>query len=142
MWGSVVITVLFAALAIMEIVVAADYTIKARLTPWIIGSLVLALSMAQVIREFSGMSTVEVTEEEAIPKRNYISMVAWLTGLAVATYLFGMPVVFPLFVLLYLKLHRWGWILAIAMAIGTLVLLYGVFERGLGIVLYRGILLE
>lgn len=143
MWGSIVLAVLFSAVAVVELVASRDYSLPGRTGPLMFGTLVAVLAIFQIIREVRGAPTAEVEEEgsSAIPRSSYITTAGWFAGILVGIYLFGMSLVLPLFVLLFLKLHGWGWLLSMSIAIGIFALIYGVFECALKVILYHGIFL-
>jgi hypothetical protein len=64
----------------------------------------------------------------------------WIVGCALGIYLVGFLISVPLFLVGYLKKAGRGWIAGIIIAAITTTFLYAVFEVGLGIKLYRGLL--
>ncbi|MBI2861155.1 MAG: tripartite tricarboxylate transporter TctB family protein [Chloroflexi bacterium] len=148
MIGRLIMVLIFLGLAAAEVVAARDYPQRAQFGPWLVGGVVIALALFQMVREVRQKSRPVlvdedvVVEDRAISGRSYAIVALWLTGLMLGTYLFGMLITFPLFVLAYVKSHRWGWLLAISMAAVIFGLLYGVFGILLKATLYRGIFFE
>jgi hypothetical protein len=130
------------------IVIAIGYPARARFGPLAVGIPAGILLCMQILLDIKRKNETRTAEQEAIEYRglglgrSYIKIFAWIGGLLVIPYFFGILITFPLFTLAYIKLNGWRWSMAILMAAGVFVLLYGVFVLILQVYLYPGIFLE
>lgn len=99
---------------------------QARLYPYTIAAIALALLAYQFVREVFFAPTensretgadVDFTEEEASSegRKRTFELFLWVYGFALALWLIGFFVAIPVMVFLYLLRHREGWIITIAM---------------------------
>ncbi len=99
---------------------------QARLYPYTIASIALALLGYQLLRELffapaenskETGADVDFTEEEASSEgqKRTFELFLWVYGFGVALWLIGFFVAIPVMVFLYLVRHREGWIVTIAM---------------------------
>jgi len=65
-----------------------------------------------------------------------------ILGFTLAIYLIGFLITIPLFILIYLKVSKTGWVVTVLYALIITAIIYSVFEVGLDIVLYRGVLFD
>ena len=124
---------------------------ESKLLPLIIGTAVLILAVIGLGREIlaGGERQITTTEGEATTReetgegwRGYLFAGAWVVGFFLAIFLLGFLIAIPIFILAYMKLHGTRWLVAIAFAILTPLLIYGIFELALAVILYRGLLLS
>ena len=121
--------------------------IETKLLPLIIGGLVFILAAIELKRELSSKrepsKAMEQQGKAVVEKdvfRKHVSVAAWIGGFFLAIYSLGFAIAIPLFVFSYLKSHGRGWVIAISLAAIMALFAYGVFERLLGIQLYRGLI--
>ena len=123
---------------------------ESKLLPLVISSAVFVLAAIGLGREIKagikGEATVtggETTEREESGEgwRGYLLAGAWVAGFLLVIYLLGFLIAIPLFIIAYMKSHGTRWLVASTSAILTTVLIYVLFELGLGVILYRGLLL-
>ena len=124
---------------------------ESKLLPIFFASLVLiiaAIGAGQIVltgKHTSVRAGEESKEEPAFDDdigewRSYLPIGLWLIGFAVIIYLLGFVIAIPLFLILYMKMHRSSWVSIIIVTVVVSALIYGVFELALGIELYRGII--
>ncbi|MFC1893459.1 tripartite tricarboxylate transporter TctB family protein [Chloroflexota bacterium] len=141
---TIFLLVIAAILAVLFFV-SLEYTAEAKLFPFIIMGITALLIVGLIIREAlshgknEDVPQVKETTRTGIPLR-YLSAPAWFAAFLMMVYLVGYLVTAPLFVFLYLKLHRERWLLSLILAALALAAIYGGFTLGLGMDLYRGIL--
>lgn len=111
------LTLLFAGLFGYVVVESLDMPFQARLYPWTVGLIGLALLLWQLVREVffsSGPNDAETgadmdfTAEEGTRqgKARAVELFGWLYGFALALWLIGFYAAIPLLVLLYLMRHN------------------------------------
>ncbi len=139
-------------MALMLIVIGLSLSMESfesKLLPLVIGSAVFILSALGLWREILAGNQQEVTVTEGditrVEKakeswRGYLLAGAWVVGFVLGIYVLGFIVAIPVFVLSYMKSHGIRWLVSIAFATITTVLIYGVFEFALGVDLYWGLL--
>ena len=141
--GSTIFTFLLLALVTMFLVIGAGYSVRAAIGPVAVGIPAAILLVTQIVldvrkRKAAEAAQLEVSEEKVV-RRKYVIVIAWIAGLLVGTYLFGIIITFPLFTLINIRFNGWGWLLSVILAAGIFILLFGGFQLALGVQLYKGI---
>lgn len=112
----------------------------ARRMPLAVALPTLAMLALEIARRRRAAASVDPTAP-AGPREAEARAFAWVGALALLTWVAGMSIGLPGFVLAYLRLHAGErWPLAAGLALGLAVLLVGGLEAGLGIRLYRGLI--
>lgn len=124
--------------------------LSSKLLPLIIGGVVFVLSVIGLIREmasekknnFAGqMKRDEGNDAGSLSEWiGYAVHGSWIAGFFLVIYLLGFMAAVPLFLLLYMKWLGNRWPVVIAFAVVIPFVLYAIFEIGVGIDLYPGIL--
>lgn len=133
-------------LLIMAVVIGDSLTFarwESSVAPLIIASFVFVFAGVLLRAELSAKKkTAKVTEEEqpAPEKTRFSSMLGWVLGFTLASYLVGLVIALPIFLFSYLKWRGRGWVSAIAVAIITTALIYAIFELGLQTHLWEGVI--
>jgi hypothetical protein len=126
-----------------------DPSLKSKLMPFILSCIIFFLTTVQLIREFlagrrAGIEKApadENSEEEAQSTLGQnVVIFAWLTGMALAIYLFGFLISIPLFVFSFLKSNGFGWLISAAHAAAAVIVTYVLFILALQSELYPGII--
>jgi hypothetical protein len=131
---SSIMVVVFAAAVLLSL----TYAPEARFLPLIIGIPGLVLSLAQLVTELRQNPEVVIIAAE---RRREAKMFAWFIIFVAGLVLFGFEYAGPALVAAYLYFSgRERWYTAIAAAFVTWAILYGVFERFLGLPLFEGLL--
>jgi Tripartite tricarboxylate transporter TctB family len=113
------------------------YAPEARFLPLVIGIPGLLLSVAQLIKELRDRPDVVIIPEE---RRREAKMFAWFITFVGGLVLFGFLYAGPALVAAYLYFSgRERWYTALGAALFALAILYGVFERFLGLPLFEGL---
>jgi len=113
------------------------YAPEARFLPLVIGIPGLLLSVAQLIKELRDRPDVVIIPEE---RRREAKMFAWFITFVGGLVLFGFLYAGPALVAAYLYFSgRDRWYTALGAALFALAILYGVFERFLGLPLFEGL---
>jgi len=125
-----ILTLFFTAVFAYAVYESWDMPFQARLYPWSVGLVVLALLLYQLVREILPSdkensrvtgADMDFTEEEASRegKRRALELFAWMYGFAAALWLVGFFVSIPLMVLLYMLRHRENLTMTIALPLGA-----------------------
>ena len=120
-----------------------------KLLPIIVAGIVFAVASIGLIRAMSaehrqastsgkGATSGEERKSQVWP--GYLRSGGWILGFFFTIYLFGFIVSIPLFVLFYMRSHGVRWLTVVVSTVVTPILIYGIFELGLKITLYRGLL--
>src|SRR5215467_14297449 len=119
---------------------AFTYDPDARLLPLVIGIPGLAFSILQLVKELRERSEPVVTSEE---HRREGSMFLWFVAFVLGLVVFGFLYAGPLLVAAYLYFSgKEKWYVALGAAAFAWVVLYGVFERFLGLPLFEGLAVQ
>jgi hypothetical protein len=116
------------------------YAPETRMLPLVIGVPGLLLSAIQLVMELRDRPPPTVTPEEH--SREW-RMLAWFVGFVGALVLFGFLYAGPALVAIYLYVSgRERWYVALGAAVFAWAILYGIFERFLGLPLFEGLLAQ
>jgi len=119
---------------------------SAKMIPMVIGSLSFVIITAGAIKEIWGKPKPEITEETGLGEetaeswRQYLVVAAWGAGFYLVIYLLGSFIAVALFLFSFMKFSGTRLWVAILFAFITLACVYGLFEVGLQVELYRGLL--
>ncbi len=147
------LTLFFIILFAYTVYGAWDMPREAKLYPWTIGLIALALLGYTLIREImpgeQGASRetgvdLDFTDEEASKegKRRAIELFAWLYGFALLLWLIGFYTAVPLMVFAYMMRHKESLVLTISLPVGTGTVTWLVFGYFLHLPFPPGIILE
>jgi len=147
------LTLFFAAVFIYVVIEAADMPIQARLYPWVVGAIALALLVWQLAREVmpgdgggAGPTGVDMdfTEEESsrVGRRRALELFGWLYGFAALLWLIGFFAAIPLMVALYLIRSRESALITLALAGGAGLATWLIFGHFLHLPFPPGLLVE
>lgn len=133
------------AIALVTIVQSArspSFAIK--LVPIIVAGVILPLAALELAREMlrKPEKEEEQTIEVSIFPRRFVVILAWIGGFFLSIYLLGFLLAIPLFMFTNVKAHGKGWLVATCLAGLMAIAMYAIFEVGLQVVLYRGLLLQ
>ena len=139
---------LIGIMAIMVVIIGSSLgmaSFKSKLLPIAVSSVVFILAAVALRDEIRKRQTAPLIESKATGQAKYGGHAywttgAWVIGFSTSIYLIGFLTASPLFIFAYMKSHGVGCFKAIAFAITTLAIIYGIFEFAVGITLYRGIL--
>ena len=131
---SLTFLVIFASAAI---VAALDYPPTAAAMPLLVGGCGAALSLLQLIAEIRASRE---NTEDPIDLRKDIPIYLWVWAFVIAVVAFGFVAAAPVMLFVYLRFRsRESWWLSLLLSAGVLTLLYGVFQIGLGVPLFDGL---
>jgi hypothetical protein len=117
-----------------------SYAPDARFLPLVIGIPGVLLSVAQLVKELRDNPGAVVIPAE---RRREATMFAWFIGFVAGLVLFGFLYAGPALVAIYLYFAgRERWYTALAAAIVTWAILFGIFERFLGLPLFDGLAVQ
>ncbi|MCC7010272.1 MAG: tripartite tricarboxylate transporter TctB family protein [Acidobacteria bacterium] len=117
---------------------AVGYPGAARTFPLLVGGMGVALCLAQLVR---GLRAAPHRSRPATPLRPHLVMLGWLLGAIVLVSALGVLAGSLLFLFGFLRVReRESIAWAAASAFAVALLLHVVLERGLGLVLYEGML--
>ncbi len=133
---------LIATYLVAIFVAGAQYPAEARLLPFVIAGVLSILVIVQLVREFLARRTetgATVLSKKVV--RPFLQPIFWMLGILPTIYLLGFIVGIPLYVFLYLKLHKESWRLSIIVtAIAAIVVYFG-FGVLLNLRFHKGLLL-
>ncbi len=120
-----------------------------KLLPIIVSSSIFVLAAIGLTREILandelGSAVTEdetgVGEETRQGWRAYLRSVGWVLGFFLAIYLLGFIIAVTLLVITYMKSHGVRWLGTIVSTVLAPLFIYGIFELGLKVTLYRGLI--
>lgn len=130
---SAIMVVVFGGAVLLSFTYAPD----ARFLPLVVGIPGLILSVVQLIKELRAHPDFKIVPEE---HRREVKMFAWFLGFVAGLVLFGFLYAGPVLVAVYLIFAgRERWYTALGAAVLTWAILFGVFERFLGLPLFDGL---
>lgn len=151
MKASTVLALIFTVVILTMVFLSLSYPNIARFGPLLAGIPATALLLFQILYEnFSGKGKSQKnqnTDQEKVTINHktvhcYVELGLWIMGLLTMTYLFGIVLTFPVFTFAYLRRYRHRWLQSILIPIVVFAVIYGLFDRLLGMYLYQGILFE
>jgi hypothetical protein len=138
--GRILTSAIMVAIFAIAVGLSFTYAPEARLLPLVIGIPGLLLSLAQFIKELREKAEPVVTSEEHVRE---FRMFAWFFAFVGGLVLFGFPYAGPLLVAAYLYFSGGEkWYVAVIAAALAWAILYGVFERFLGLPLFEGLVYQ
>lgn len=138
--GRLLVSLIMVVVFATAVVLAFTYAPEARLLPLVIGIPGLLLSGVQFVKEMRERSVPVVTSEEHAREWR---MFAWFFLFVGGLVLFGFPYAGPVLVAAYLYFSGGEkWYVAAIAAIIAWSILYGVFERFLGLPLFEGLIYQ
>lgn len=138
--GRILTSFIMVAIFATAVGLAFTYDPDARLLPLVIGIPGLVLSLIQFVKELREQGEPVVTSEE---HRREGSMFLWFIAFVLGLVLFGFLYAGPLLVAAYLYFSgKEKWYAALGAAAFAWVVLYGVFERFLGLPLFEGLAVQ
>ncbi|MDA1325842.1 MAG: tripartite tricarboxylate transporter TctB family protein [Proteobacteria bacterium] len=147
------LTLFFFILFAYVVYAAWDMPREAKLYPWVVGLIALALLGYQLVREImpseeansreTGVD-MDFTDDEATRegKRRALELFGWLYGFALVLWLLGFYISIPLMVFAYMLRHKESLVLTISLPAGTGLVTWIVFGHFLHLPFPPGIILE
>ena len=135
---SFVFTAFIGLVVVGALSVAKDWPVRASIVILLLGSIGMALALAQLVIDFKAARagahraqrpTYEAQALEHKGRWGSLEIWAWLWGLFFAIHAIGFQAALPIFVFLYAKLYGGGWKTACILTAGTWAFLYGIFEQ-------------
>jgi hypothetical protein len=144
---SMLFTFFVVAVSAYAVYTARDWPLGTGLFPWFVGIPVLVLALIQLIVDAyqsltpgkagsteTGDLQVDWTMSAKDVAGGVLTFFGWLLGLFFGIWLFGFFIAIPLFGFLYLKLQaKEGWLLSLALTLGSFIFLVGLFDQVLHI---------
>jgi hypothetical protein len=138
--GRILVSGIMVVVFATAVLLSLTYAPEARFLPLVIGIPGLLLSVMQLVKELRDHPQPLVVPEE---HRREAKMFAWFLTFVGGLVLFGFLYAGPVLVAVYLFFSgRERWYMALAAAFVTWAILYGVFERFLGLPLFDGLILQ
>jgi hypothetical protein len=135
--GRILVSLIMVVVFTIAVGLSFTYTPEARFLPLVIGIPGLLLSVVQLVKELRERGIAVVTPEEHAREWR---MFAWFFSVVGGLVLFGFPYAGPLLVAAFLYFSGGEkWYVAVSAAIIAWSILYGVFERFLGLPLFEGL---
>lgn len=147
--GSFYVAVFFLLLGIFGITQSLTFGYwESMVLPLAISSLLFILAAVEVVKELrqrdDGKTAVEGkpdTESKSKVEIGRVGLVfGWAAGFCLAIYLFGFYIAVPLFAFAYLKWRGRSWLTAAIFAVALSAFIYGAFQFGLKVPLYKGLI--
>jgi putative Ca2+/H+ antiporter (TMEM165/GDT1 family) len=135
--GRIAISAVMLAIFAGMVGYAATFPAEARMLPWVIGIPGLVLCVAQLVTEIRNRPEKQIDPAET---RRELMMFGWIAAFILGVLLFGFILAGPVLVAAYLWFdwREQPQVIAISAAI-CFAILYGVFERALGMDLFPGL---
>jgi hypothetical protein len=144
------ILIMIFMMAVFGVSLSMKYT-ASKLLPMIVSGIVF-VSAAMGLKEdisAAAKANTDSTEGKVGKKKTSkmdwhgnIVQTSWVAAFFLSIYFFGFLISIPVFVLAYMKTFGTRWLVAIIFAVLTPAIIYVVFERAMGVDLYRGALFE
>jgi putative tricarboxylic transport membrane protein len=111
-----------------------EFNFRAGLFPWVVGSMVLIVAVAQLIFDFVRPAAVEEgadnTLTPGVRRKRTFTILGWIFGYFFSIWLAGFTVGGPLCAFVHFKFgSREKWLLSIALTLAAFVVIYVLFER-------------
>ena len=136
--GRILVSGIMVVVFATAVLLSFTYAPEARFLPLVIGIPGLVLSVAQLVKEIRDHPDFVIVPEE---RRREARMFAWFLTFVGGLVLFGFLYAGPALVAAYLFFSgRERWYTALVAAFVTWAILYGVFERFLGLPLFDGLI--
>lgn len=122
---------------------------QATIGPAASSGIIAILAGVQLIREIRNpekMAKDYSNDDDEGPRqpatfRKYVMESIWMLGFMAAIWVAGFLIAIPFYSLAYMKTHGAKWKIGIIVAALLLMFVYGVFQLGLNVDLYRGLIL-
>ncbi|MDI6755791.1 MAG: tripartite tricarboxylate transporter TctB family protein [Thermodesulfobacteriota bacterium] len=140
--GRFIFTLALFIISVISLIFTLAYPYKSRIFPLIALSTALFLLVIEIVKEFSTAREkggVEKEEAESFGPK-HLAIWAWMVGTVLMLWILGFMGTVVLLPFLYLRFQRESWLLSITISIGCLVFFYGLFNVGLKMPLYPGLL--
>ena len=138
--GRILVSLIMVAVFAIAVGLSFTYAPEARLLPLVVGIPGLILSLVQLVKELREQGIPVISLEEHAREWR---MFAWFFLFAAGLVLFGFPYAGPLLVAAFLYFSGGEkWYVAVIAAIIAWSILYGVFERFLGLPLFEGLVYQ
>lgn len=116
--------------------------------PLALSSIIFVMAAVEISSHLRSKQKAQITTEEKTQAETKARVemhrsgeaLGWIVGFSLTAYLVGFIIAVPLFAFSYLKRRGRGWLIATVFAIVILAVVYGVFEVGFKVPLYRGLL--
>ena len=123
---------------------------QAKIGPAASSGIIAILAGVQLIREIRNpekMAKDYSQEEDEGPRvpatfRKYVMESLWMVGFLAAIWIVGFLIAIPFYSLVYMKTHGAKWKIGIIVAALLLIFVLGVFQIGLNVDLYHGLILQ
>jgi hypothetical protein len=137
----IVYLLVISAFLVSVFVLGAQYPTEASILPFIIAGALSTFVIAQLVREFINRK-IEVGTTMPFKEvfRPYLQPFLWILGILPTIYLLGFVVGIPLYIFLYLKLHKESWRLSIIITIISALVVYFGFGELLHFRFHKGLL--
>ncbi len=146
---ALILAVIFVLMVIAFIVSLNFGYTQAKIGPAASSGIIAILAGVQLIREIRNpekMAKDYSNDDDEGPRqpatfRKYVMESLWMLGFLAAIWVAGFLIALPFYSLAYMKTHGTKWKNGIIVAALLLIFVYGVFQLGLGVELYKGLIL-
>ncbi|HEX5278807.1 MAG TPA: tripartite tricarboxylate transporter TctB family protein [Micropepsaceae bacterium] len=136
--GRILVSAIMVVIFGGAVLLSFSYAPDARFLPLIVGIPGLILSAAQLVTELRARPGIKILPQE---HRREVKMFAWFITFVTGLVLFGFLYAGPALVAAYLIFAgRERWYMALGAAVLTWAILFGIFERFLGLPLFDGLI--
>lgn len=156
MKNSIIFTSVLFAVALLFFGLSFQYRYEARIAPMLVSiiamlclAIILLKDVLSIVKSRNQQAAFKVqdhskseSDQTATGVNDYLKLASWVIGLILGIYLVGLVIAIPIFVLVYLKVHREKWFISISISVAMFLLVWGFFDVLLHVSLFRGILLE
>ena len=147
--GSLGIAVFFSLLGLFGVLSSLTFGYWESIAlPLVVSSFVFILAAIEVGKELRHKDDIKTAAGEKssysvnseVEIRRLGLVLSWVAGFSLVIYLLGFHIAIPLFSFAYLKWRRRSWLTAAVFAVAALALIYAVFDIGLEVPLYKGLI--
>ena len=139
------ILVIAVMLAVIAMSLGLPY-LASKMLPLIVSGMVLIAASIGLGKElFARHEAAQDTSQEEESKGSrlgYLIHGGWVVAFFTGIYLVGFLISMPVFILLYMKRLGARWRTSALFAVVTPLIIWGLFERAIGLVLYRGLFFD
>jgi hypothetical protein len=141
--GNLFFAILLLLISILILKATLSYPFKAKLFPLIVLVPVLILLIIQIIREVFTLREKGVTEEKKGGdfSTKHLTIWIWMAGAVLMLWVLGFMGTVIFLPFLYLRFQKESWLFSITLSLGCGVFFYGLFDLGLKMPLYPGLIL-
>ena len=146
--GAYVLIVIIVVMAVCLVIASGYEYLQAKIAPMLVGSVIIMLSIAELIKDHRARKTPAVPPKEPAKVetreefRSYQKEAGWMVGFFLGIYLVGFLVGIAAFTAVYARVHKARWATSIVLGVLMSGLSYFLFSYLVETDLYPGLILQ